>query len=419
MLRSKILLAAFIGSASILAVSTTASGQGGDVQKTRVRAIDRHPNLRAGAEGERRQPLPPLAAVGSNPAIMLTGYWPPTNEAVRRFSPDPVQNPAGWIGQNWENRGYDVYAYFPEFTPPNCSNCGKGSGDFEVDYQDTSSDFWSIANALQPIAIMTFSRGSGSGLWEVEMNQYNRTVWFGDYMAPTQPTPAPPDASVPAGFLRPSSLPVHDIVNAVNGAGLGLNAFICFSGDGGGFLSEFIAYHGVWYRDLHQSPTDPNWCIAGGHIHVSPNISWPVARQAAQVSLRSLIQHVDSVRAATVCQPDLGSGGPGPSTLAMCGAPFLTGGLTDLRLSDAPPSSQVFLFAGGAAGAAPLGLGTFIPSAPLISIPLPTDPNGQVLLTGIQGGGGPSTAWLQAVYADGTLPGGIGLSNALKVDILP
>src|SRR6188474_964335 len=39
---------------------------------------------------------------GSRPAILLTGYWPPTNEMIRHFSTDPVQNPGGWMGSNWE-----------------------------------------------------------------------------------------------------------------------------------------------------------------------------------------------------------------------------------------------------------------------------------------------------------------------------
>ena len=44
------------------------------------------------------------------PTILLTGYWPPTNEMLRRFSTNPLQNPAGWIGEDWEQRGFDVVA---------------------------------------------------------------------------------------------------------------------------------------------------------------------------------------------------------------------------------------------------------------------------------------------------------------------
>ncbi len=47
--------------------------------------------------------------------ILITGYWPPTNEMIRRFSTSATQNPTGWIGENWEGRGYNVHSFFPEF----------------------------------------------------------------------------------------------------------------------------------------------------------------------------------------------------------------------------------------------------------------------------------------------------------------
>src|SRR5690606_11248330 len=278
------------------------------------------------------RPRPVLPTGPTRPKLLLTGYWPPTNEAVRRFSPNPTQNPAGWIGSDWEGRGYDVYAYFPEFNPPNCTVCGRGSGDLEVDYQDTSADFWRIADSLQPIAIITFSRGFNDRSWEAGMNQYNRSVWINDYLAPLQPTPVPPDASVPAGFLRTSKLPVQQIVNDVTAANLGLNAYICFTGDGGGFLSEYIAYHGVWYQHLHRSPADPAWCAAAGHIHVGGLVPWATAELAAQVTLRTVIQHVDAIRASVTCQRDLGFAGPGSSALAVCGTPLTSGGIADAML---------------------------------------------------------------------------------------
>ncbi len=149
-----------------------------------------------------------VGGAGQRPAVMLTGYWPPSNEMLRQFSANPVQNPEGWVGENWEGRGYDLYAFFPEFNPPDCNNCGRGMGDLEVDYQDTSQDFWFIADSLQPIAVITFSRGSINFSWELEMNQYNRDSWFRDYRVPLMPTPNPPDDSVPAGTLRLSELPV-------------------------------------------------------------------------------------------------------------------------------------------------------------------------------------------------------------------
>ena len=85
---------------------------------------------------------------------MVTGYWPPTNEMVRHFSQNPDLNPDGWQGENWEDLGYDVVSFFPEFDPANCNNCGQGYGDLEVDYQDFSGDFWPIVEEVQPVGII-------------------------------------------------------------------------------------------------------------------------------------------------------------------------------------------------------------------------------------------------------------------------
>ena len=68
-----------------------------------------------------------------NNKILLTGYWPPSNEGIRSFSQNHLLNPNGWIGGNWENRGYDIVSYFPIFTDPDCESCGQGYGNLEVD----------------------------------------------------------------------------------------------------------------------------------------------------------------------------------------------------------------------------------------------------------------------------------------------
>ena len=236
------------------------------------------------------------AAFGADrPVITAVGYWPPSNEMLRRFSPNPDQNPEGWIGENWEGRGYDVYAFFPEFDPPDCDFCGKGFGDFEVDYQDTSNDFWPIIGALQPIAQLSFGRGASNYSWEVEMNQYNRASWYNDYQAPLQPTPCPPDESVPPEWLRPSLLPVQEIADAVNEAEIGVYSYVDWNGDCGAFLCEYLAYHDVWYQDLHSDPTDPAWCITAGHIHVGKFIAWGTAQQAAEITIRTVADYLDSV----------------------------------------------------------------------------------------------------------------------------
>lgn len=242
-------------------------------------------------DGEYAQHFP--VTTNGLPNIMLTGYWPPTNEMLRQFSTNPEQNPGGWVGQNWEGLGYNVYSYFPEFP----GGLGKGEGDLEVDYQDTSDDFWPIADLIDPIAIMTFGLAGVDYDWELEWRVRNLDCgfvgWIADYEAPTKPTPCPPDEGEAAGFIRYSTLPVQDIVDAVNDAGLGINAFIDDTTWAGRFLCEFIGYHASWYQELHADPGDPAWNVAAGHTHVGSLIDLPEAIAATEISLRSLIHHVD------------------------------------------------------------------------------------------------------------------------------
>jgi hypothetical protein len=225
------------------------------------------------------------------PNIMLTGYWPPTNEMLRQFSTSPVQNPGGWVGENWEGRGYNIYAFFPEFP----GGMGKGEGDFEVDYQDTSADFWRITGEVNPIAIITFGRSSNDNIdWEVESRHQNRSSWWFDYQSPFFPTPSPPDDSVAANYTRYSSLPMQAIVDAVAAAGVGLNPYIS-DNYGGNFLCEYIGYHGIWYHDMHAGAGDSAWNVAGGHIHVGGLAGLSDTIEATEITLRTLITHLDTL----------------------------------------------------------------------------------------------------------------------------
>jgi len=222
---------------------------------------------------------------------MLTGYWPPTNEMLRRFSTDPVQNPDGWIGADWEGRGYNVYSFFPEFP----HGIGKGEGDFEVDYQDTSSDFWLITDIVRPVALITFGRGGPARGWTLEWSKRNLRYyqWGDDYLAPLKPTPSPPDASVPAEHIRYSSLPLDEIVDAVKGAGLGIWARANMTGSAGAYLCEFVGYHATWYHNLHADPDDPLSMFSAGHIHVGSEVSIDAAIEATHVTLRTLFDYLD------------------------------------------------------------------------------------------------------------------------------
>ena len=222
-----------------------------------------------------------------NPIILVTGFWPPTNEMIRHFSQNIFLN-SDWEGENWQGRGYDIISYFPEFSNPNCNNCGQGYGDLEVDYQDTSSDFWNIVDSHSPIAIITFSRGFIDYSWELEYNYFNRTNWYADYSTPTLPTPNPPDDSVESFYMRNSNLPVNDIVDAINQSNLGLDPYIDINGDPGRFVSEFMGYHGVWYHDINVES-----CYVAGHIHVGGLIDWDTAKEAAEISILKTIDYLD------------------------------------------------------------------------------------------------------------------------------
>ena len=226
-----------------------------------------------------------------NPTILLCGYWPPSNECIRPFSKNPLINADGWQGQNWENLGYDIISFFPNFTPPDCENCGQGQGDFEVDYQDTSTDWWNILDTLNPVAIITFSRGYIDYSWEMEWKYYNRLYWVPDYTEPLYPTPIPPDSTVEEGAIRYSSLPMDSIVSAIESADLGLNPYIDYSDGAGGYLSEFLGYHGVWYKAKMDSLNLP--CYTAGHVHVGGLIDWETAQEAAKVTLREVIKLVE------------------------------------------------------------------------------------------------------------------------------
>ena len=222
--------------------------------------------------------------------ILLCGYWPPSNECIRPFSTNATLNPDGWIGQNWEGRGFDVVSYFPTFGVPDCDSCGQGFGDFEVDYQDTSEDWWNIVDSINPVAIITFSRGYIDYSWELESQYVNYFYWTPDFTAPYYPTPAPPDSTVPVNTRRYSSLPMDSIVSKIESSGLELTPYIDYTQSAGDYLSGFMGYHGTWYKAQMDSVNIP--CYLAGHVHLGGLIDWDTARQAAEITLREVIKIV-------------------------------------------------------------------------------------------------------------------------------
>jgi pyrrolidone-carboxylate peptidase len=218
------------------------------------------------------------------PNIMLTGYWNPTGQMIAPFSNDIYLNPDGWKGENWEDRGYNIYSFFP--TP------WSYNGTFEIDYQDTWEDFWSIIAQVKPIAIISF--GAGGGPWEIEFNARNFNRWANDYEPPHQPTPCPPDNTVPVGYVRHSTLPVQEIEDAVNEQ-TSINAWVDWEDDPGTFLCGYMAYLGMWYQSIHKND-DLYPCKAAGFIHVSKKIVLEDAMETTNVTIRETIEYLSCVQ---------------------------------------------------------------------------------------------------------------------------
>ena len=234
--------------------------------------------------------------------IMLTGYWNPTGQMIAQFSNDSYLNPDGWKGANWEGWGFNIYSFFP--TP------GAYNGTFEVDYQDTLEDFWSITEEINPIAIISF--GAGAGPWEIEYNARNLDEWVPDNDPPYQPTPCPPDDSKPINYVRHSTLPVQSIADAVNSQTT-INAWVDWNGNPGAYLCEYMAYLGMWYQDIHNMTNDPYPCLASGFIHVTSTIPLEDAMHATNVTIREVIKFLlgsnSPPDAPTIAGPNTGFAG--------------------------------------------------------------------------------------------------------------
>jgi hypothetical protein len=265
------------------------------------------------AWGAERRPDPPMdlsvAGAGGCPKhVVVTGYWPPTNDMLRPWSTDPASNPDGWHGRNWRGHGFDVYAYFPEFPPdgvpfndPRGSDgyIGSADSDFRVDYQDTSADFWRIVDAHRPLMLITTSRGGSIG-WEVEAVEGGHGGsgdpsgdWSSDHRPPqTLPTrdsidPRSWDAisTFRGGRQLPSQLPIEAIADAATA--LDLTSVAIDHGTSGNYLSGFMGLHGLYYE--HITPAT----VAAGHIHVGIEVSPADARRLMEVTLETVLAQHD------------------------------------------------------------------------------------------------------------------------------
>jgi hypothetical protein len=253
--------------------------------------------------------------------VVLMGYWPPTNEMLRQWSTNPAQNPDGWTGENWRGHGFDVYSFFPEFPPDGDPTndeigdpgaVGSRDSDLQVDYQDTSADFWQIVDTHQPVILITTSRGGNIG-WEIEAlegghgddNDGDPSLdWVSDGWAPELfPTQATIDdrswqaiSMVRQDVTLASQLPMQAIYDATTE--LGLTNVAITQDTSGNFLSGFLGLHGLAYNAM----VDHN--VAAGHIHVGFGTPVADAELLIETTLEVVLQEfpADSIE----CPPNGG-----------------------------------------------------------------------------------------------------------------
>ena len=249
-------------------------------------------------------PTPDRVAADCN-RVVITGYWPPSNEMLRQWSTKPLSGSAGWQGENWRGLGYDVYSFFPEFPPDgnpvgdpigSPGSVGAVESDLQVDYQDTSKDFWRIMDDYQPRILITTSRG-GDIDWELEAVEGGHTSdgtadqdWrsdaYGNVTSPVKTSVDPRSwEAIDAyrnGITLNSQLPLTRILHATQALQIA-NVEIDRTGTSGNYLSGFMGLHGLFYNQ--QVPTN----VAAGHIHVGRDTSADVARTLMETTLTTVL----------------------------------------------------------------------------------------------------------------------------------
>lgn len=243
------------------------------------------------------------------PIVVLTGYWPPTNEMLRPWSTSRTANPTGWQGRNWRELGFDIYAFFPEFPPDgdptndpigSPGSTGAVDADFQVDYQDTSQDFWRIMDLWQPDILITTSRGGKIG-WELEALEGGHATWaadrYGVHHQPEQDTIDPRSWAAISdhgpGNTLASQLPLRQIATATRA--LNLTDVVIDQHTSGNYLSGFMGLHGLYYNRI----TDNN--IAAGHIHVGKGLAVTDALSLMRSTLETVLYYHAGARRGSVC----------------------------------------------------------------------------------------------------------------------
>lgn len=120
-----------------------------------------------------------------------------------------------------------------------------------------------------------------------------------------------------------------------------------------------------------------------------------------------------------VCQLDLGHGGHGAGKLKVCGTGLGSGETSTLTFTGGEPNTNALLLLSLSTQATPFAGGLLVPVPVLATLALPLDGAGSVTIPGIAGGGGSWTIYAQVAYPFAAVPIGVGLSNALAIEIEP
>ena len=120
-----------------------------------------------------------------------------------------------------------------------------------------------------------------------------------------------------------------------------------------------------------------------------------------------------------ICQPNMGLSGPGSTRLEVCGDALASGGFADLFLYNAPANAATFLSLSLSHHPIPLFGGQLMAFPPFAIISGSTDNFGEMTLSGIPGGAGPLSIYIQALVSDSNQVADFQITNALELQYLP
>ncbi|MGQ0554301.1 MAG: M12 family metallo-peptidase [Planctomycetota bacterium] len=157
---------------------------------------------------------------------------------------------------------------------------------------------------------------------------------------------------------------------------------------------------------------------------VTPNASVRVRFIASDENDGSIVEaaiddlSVFRVTCGSICQTNLGSGGPGTASLTVCGGNLSTGTTATFAITGATPNVTAHVWVGLSSLPTFTKGGVLVPVPPTLHLLLPLNGAG-AFSASVPGGNGPVSLYVQATYSLPSAPAGWGFTNAVRVDLLP